>query len=168
MKISMILAATLLFSPMAYAEGSCEDYSKLTENQRHNIRLSVNRGVADDMGLTLAAIALTESSAGVQRVNMRTKDFGLYAINYKTMKSIAGIHSDLMGAALAFKITYDDEYAAKYALHVLRHFKKVHKGDWSKMVQSYNAGNRYWRGKRYLQKVKANVKLIKQCINKEI
>jgi hypothetical protein len=153
---------------MTYAESSCEAYSKLTENQRHNIRLSVNRGVNDDLGLTLAAIALTESSAGVQRVNMRTKDFGLYAINYKTMKSIAGIQSDLMGAALAFKITYDDEYAAKYALHVLRHFKKVHKGDWSKMVQSYNAGNRYWRGVGYLHKVKANVTLIKQCINKEI
>lgn len=164
----MILAATLLLSPLAYAEGSCEAYSKLTENQRHNIRLSVNRGIGDDLGLTLAAIALTESSAGVQRVNMRTKDFGLYAINYKTMKSIAGIQSDLMGAALAFKITYDDEYAAQYALHVLRHFKKVHKGDWSKMVQSYNAGNRYWLGKGYLQKVKANTKLIKQCINKEI
>jgi soluble lytic murein transglycosylase-like protein len=84
------------------------------------------------------------------------------------MKSIAGIQSDLMGAALAFKITYDDEYAAIYALHVLRHFKKVHKGDWSKMVQSYNAGNRYWNGRNYLKKVKANVKLIKQCVNKEI
>lgn len=165
MKISMILAATLLLSPLTYAEGSCEAYSKLTEDQRHNIRLSVNRGVNDDLGLTLAAIALTESSAGVQRVNMRTKDFGLYAINYRTMKSIAGITNDLMGAALAFKVTYDDEYAAKYALHVLRHFKKVHKGDWSKMVQSYNAGNRYWRGFGYLKKVKANIKIIRGCID---
>lgn len=165
MKISTLLAATLSLSPMTYAEGSCEAYSKLTEDQRHNIRLSVNRGVGDDLGLTLAAIALTESSAGIQRVNMRTKDFGLYAINYKTMKSIAGIQSDLMGAALAFKITYDDEYAARYALHVLRHFKKVHKGDWSKMVQSYNAGNQHWRGIWYLKKVKANIKIIRGCID---
>jgi hypothetical protein len=95
---------------------------------------------------------------------MRTKDFGLYAINYKTMKSIAGIQSDLMGAALAFKITYDDEYAARYALHVLRHFRKVHRGDWSKMVMGYNAGNQYWRGVGYLVKVRRNLKMIQQCI----
>lgn len=168
MKISTLLAATLLLSPMADAESSCENYSKLTENQRHNIRLSVNRGVADDMGLTLAAIALTESSAGLQRVNHKSKDYGLYQLNIKTAKSIMGIENKYLGYLLAMKLTFDDELNAKYALHVLRHYNKVHKGDWSKMVQSYNAGNRYWVGASYLQKVKANVKLIKQCINKEI
>lgn len=168
MKISTLLAATLLLSPMAYAESSCEAYSKLTENQRHNIRLSVNRGAVDNMGLTLAAIALTESSAGVQRVNMRTKDFGLYAINYRTMKSISGINNDLIGAALTFKITYDDEYAAKYALNVLRHYHKVHKGDWPKIIMSYNAGNRYWNGREYLKKVKFNIIMIKKCIDVEV
>jgi hypothetical protein len=95
---------------------------------------------------------------------MRTKDFGLYAINYKTMKSIAGITNDLMGAALAFKITYDDEYAARYALHVLRHFRKVHRGDWSKMVMGYNAGNNYKNGSYYLTKVKTNLKMLQQCM----
>jgi soluble lytic murein transglycosylase-like protein len=69
-----------------------------------------------------------------------------------------------MGAALAFKITYDDEYAARYALHVLRHFRKVHRGDWSKMVMGYNAGNQYWRGVGYLVKVRRNLKMIQQCI----
>jgi hypothetical protein len=165
MKISTLLAATLILSPMAYAESSCEAYSKLTENQRHNIRLSVNRGVGDDLGLTLAAIALTESSAGLQRVNHKSKDYGLYQINIRTAKSITGIEDDHLGYLLAMELTFDDELNAKYALHVLRHFSKVHNGDWSKMIQSYNAGNRYWNGRNYLQKVKENIKLIKQCIN---
>lgn len=165
MKISALFAATLFLSPMAYAESSCEAYSKLMENQRHNIRLSVNRGVNDDMGLTLAAIALTESSAGLQRVNHKSKDYGLYQLNIKTAKSIMGIENKYLGYLLAMKLTFDDELNAEYALHVLRHFNKVHKGDWSKMIQSYNAGNRHWRGVGYLKKVKANIKIIRECID---
>lgn len=163
MKISTLLV-TLLLSQLTYAKGSCEAYSELTEEQRHNIRLSVNRGVNHNLGLTLAAIALTESSAGVQRINHKSKDYGLYQINIRTAKSISGINNKYLGHLLAVKLTYDDELNAKYALNVLRHFNKVHGGDWSKMVMAYNAGNHYWNGDGYLVKVRNNFKLIRQCI----
>lgn len=163
MKITTLLFI-LLLSPLTHAADACAVFSQLNEEQKHNARLSYNRGVEEDLGLTLAAIAMTESSLGIQRVNLRTKDFGLYAINLRTMKSIKGVEDDMMGYMLAFRVTYDDELGARLAINVLKHFRKVHRGNWSKMVMAYNAGNRYWRGAYYLTKVKTNLKMLQQCM----
>lgn len=165
MKISTLLAVTLLLSPVTYAEDACKTFRQLNNDQLHNIRLSINRGANDDLGLTLAAIAMTESTLGKYRVNTRTKDFGLYQINLKTAKSIIGIENEYLGYLLAMKLTFDDELNAKYALNVLRHFHKVHKGNWSKVIMAYNAGNNYKNGERYLTKVKSNLKMIRQCMD---
>ncbi|AHK11311.1 transglycosylase [Shewanella sp. phage 1/4] len=164
MKLITLLLATSLVAPLYASENNCNVFKQLNDDQKHNARLSYNRGSGSDLGLTLAAIAMTESSLGVQRVNTRSKDFGLYAININTMKSIAGVDNVILGYLLAFNMTYNDEVAAKYALNVLKHFKKVHKGDWEKMVMAYNAGNNYKRGEYYLQKVKRNVKMLQQCM----
>lgn len=164
MKLATLLLATSLVAPLYASESNCNVFKQLNSNQLHNARLSYNRGSGSDLGLTLAAIAMTESSLGVQRVNTRSKDFGLYAINIRTMKSIVGVDNFILGYLLAGTLTFNDELNAKFALNVLNHYKKVHRGNWEKMVMAYNAGNNYKRGEYYLQKVKRNVKMLQQCM----
>ena len=64
----------------------------------------------------------------------------------------------------------DDALGAYLALDVLQHFERVHKGDWKKMVMSYNIGNKkdsksLKKGVAYYDKVRYYYHQIKQCSN---
>ena len=117
-----------------------------------------------DLGWTVASISLVESSAGLYRINLETKDLGLFQVNAKTTYRTLGITNYYKKMKIAEKIIYDDILGAYVAMSVLEYFKKYHKGDWRKMVASYNAGFNVKRGEKYMLKVVEKVKTLKKCM----
>ncbi|AFK66635.1 hypothetical protein COPG_00039 [Colwellia phage 9A] len=158
-----VLFTSLCFKSQA-SEVNCKLYNQLDRHQVTNLFRSVERGAKDDLGITLAAIAIQESMAGKYRVNLKSQDFGLYQISIKTIAGIEKPVNDLQLSVFVQGVIFDDEQGAEYALNVLNYFKKHHDGDWRKMVQSYNAGHNYQNGYDYMLKISHNVKMLKSCM----
>ncbi|ATN93446.1 hypothetical protein [Pseudoalteromonas phage J2-1_QLiu-2017] len=151
----------------------CERYNKLTEAQKERLTFSYYHGKPDDLGYTLAAIALQESQAGVYRVRFdKHPDLGLYHINSKNVDRILALDSYWAKQRAYSQVITDDALGAYMALKVLKEFIKQHNDSWSKAVISYNQGN-VWldkenvksikNGNNYLYKIRKNVNLFKQC-----
>lgn len=151
-------------SDLRASEIDCKDFNSLERYQVVNLLKSIERGSEDNLGLTLAAIALQESMAGKYRINLKSKDFGLYQINAKTIEGIEKPLNDLQLSIFIQDTIFNDRIGVRYALNVLNYFKKYHNGNWRKMVQSYNAGHNYRNGYNYMIKISHNVKLIKRCM----
>lgn len=160
-----LLAAIMLLSTSAIASPSL----KLDVDQIDTLNRAYQIGESKDLGLTLAAIAMTESSAGKYKSNDVTGDYGVFQTNLKyTVKAI----EQKTGAKMSWRqvrnlkqrLIDDMDTSGTHALIALEYWLDRHNGDWSKAVRSYNAGNN-WNssaGKEYLTKVTKNLRLIKQ------
>lgn len=156
----------LLLIPF-YAFGSCDKIENLSLIQKHNLHKSFHYGKEFDLGYTLAAIAFNESSAGNFRLNVRTNDLGLYQINATAAERTLEIKNHYEKLALHQRLIHDDKLAASIAITTLLHFDK---GDWRKMVMSYNEGYKWLKNKEsrkkaevYSDRVASTVKLLKRC-----
>ena len=148
----------------------CNNWNKLSIAQQERLEFAYDVGKHSNFGWTLAAIALKESSAGEYRLNIHTKDVGLFMINSVTAERTLGITNYYKKLELHQKLIYDDELGGTIALSVLKHFNKVHKGDWKKVVRSYNEGNKWLKDVKsakksldYYEKVKQNMLMIRRC-----
>lgn len=150
---------------MSFAR-ECADYKDLSPLQKGRLEFAYNSGVDYDLGFTMAAIALQESSAGKYRLNLESKDLGLFQVNVKTASSILKVTNHYKKIELVERMIYDDVFTAKLSLHVLTYFKDYHKGDWKKTIQSYNAGFSINNEDSldYLDKVSSNVKMLQKCM----
>lgn len=162
-----IILACVCFSGAVFGN-DCSAWDSLSDNQRKVAEWLYKRGESHNLQLTLPAIAWTESSLGKYRLNIRSGDVGLMQINYKTSESTLGVTNYFKQTELHQRLIYDDELNVTIALSVLEHFKKVHKGNWKKMVMSYNIGNnkseKYLkRGIDYYEKVGYHLNILKQC-----
>jgi len=139
-------------------------------NRAYEIGSTIPRGVSD-YGMTYAAIALTESSAGQSLVNNKTGDYGVFQNNLKyTVKAVEQIRGTKMTnkEIKDFKkhLTNNLEFSASMTGINIEFWEKVHgKHNWSKIISSYNAGYNYQgeAGQNYLAKVKNNMRLLKKC-----
>lgn len=120
-----------------------------------------------DLGYTLASIALNESNAGKWRVNLRSKDIGLFQVNSNTASRTLGVTNYYKRLELDEKLIYDDILNSYVALTVLSYFKEYHKGKWSAMVQSYNEGFKIntIKSLKYLASIRESVNMLTQCMN---
>lgn len=162
-----VIALVMMFSIAAEAS-TCEEWDSLSAEQQYRLEYSYNYGKPDNLGYTLAAIALVESKAGLYKINLQTRDFGIHQINERTLFATLGVTSYWKKNEIITKVIVDDSLSAYLAMSVLKHFDKVHKGDWKKTVMSYNIGNRkdkktLKRGESYYKKVVSAVKTIKLC-----
>lgn len=162
-----VIALVLLFSG-AVCASTCEEWDSLSEEQQYRLEYSFNYGKPENLGYTLASLALVESRAGLYKVNLESQDFGLFQINYKTIMGTLGVTSHWKKKEIITKVIVDDSLSAYLAMSVLKHFDKVHKGNWKKMVMSYNIGNRedkktVKRGESYYKKVVSSMKMLKRC-----
>ena len=165
----LILTLILCFCNSLWA-AECSKWDNLSDNQRKIAEWLYKRGESHDLQLTLPAIAWTESSLGKYRLNIRSGDVGLMQINYKTAQNTLGVTNYFKQSELHQRLIYDDELNVTIALSVLEHFKKVHKGDWKKMVMSYNIGNQkdkknLKKGVAYYEKVVYHLNILKKCSN---
>jgi len=132
---------------------------------------------------TLAAIALTESSAGVDIVgDDRTKtgekkllvdsSLGCMQIRISTAKELAKKYkiiswlSNYSDEELGFKLMSSNQLSAMIAgLHIAHYYdvalSRKWKRPWFKTISRYNGG---WNNTYYFNKVKKNMKIIKRLV----
>lgn len=175
--ISVVLfmgVATVMVSDTATAQpNQCEGYDILTSDQKRVLRAAYHYGKPYDYGLTMAAIALKESSAGQFKLNYLSNDFGVMQINIVTASRTMGITNRFHKMRLAERLVKDDEFSYYLAHSVLDHFqgrRYMTNEVWQEMVKSYNRGYQ-WKtdpeenatAELYLADVRRNVNLLRRC-----
>jgi hypothetical protein len=163
----------IMLLPLPALAAKCKDIDSLSLIQKHNIAFAYSYGNNYDLGLTLAAIALVESSAGKYRLNVRTNDLGLFQVNATTAENTLKLERYYDKLELHQDLIYNDRLGAEIAIATLEHFRAnrvMTSGVWSEMIKSYNTGSQWRRdkqsdkkAKQYLTKVSNTVKLLQQC-----
>lgn len=168
--ILIILVIGLFESDIVKAKGKeCQKYDALSSEQKYRLEYSYHYGYPNDLGYTLAAIAWVESNAGIYKINLDTRDYGLHQINDRTIFNTLGVTDYWKKREIITKVITDDSLSAYLAMSVLLHFQK-NTSSWKEMVMRYNIGNKkdkvsLKRGLDYYNKVKDNVNILKTCSN---
>ena len=166
MKSGNILVGVLLILSSLTANAVIYQNRELTDEQIYTIQRSYELGESSGYGLTLAAIALTESHAGVNIKNDKSGDYGVFQNNLKsTVKRV----EQLTGAKMTWRerqrfkkeLLSSMETSGNYALMELQFWDKSRSGNWRKVVESYNAG--YGKNPDYVDKVAKNLKFLRSC-----
>lgn len=163
----------LMLLPLPVLAGKCKDIQQLNLLQKHTLHTMYKYGEQHELGYTLAALALVESSAGKFRLNVRTNDLGVLQVNSLTAQNTLKVDGHYNQLALHQQLVYDDLLSAEIAIATLGHFRRgkvLTNSVWQDMIRSYNEGYRWKRDKlskkkadKYLQKVTESVKILKQC-----
>tara|TARA_R110002167_G_scaffold343943_1_gene553117 strand:- start:135 stop:641 length:507 start_codon:yes stop_codon:yes gene_type:complete len=163
-KLSIFIC--MLFYATASHAMNCSRYDELSPIQKGRLEFAYYQGKPFDLGYTISAVSLMESNAGKWRLNIKTGDLGLFQVNQNTAKNVLGVTNHYKILELNEKLIYDDILNAYIALDVMQYFLKYHKGNWKKMVMSYNNGFNIntKKSRDYLDKVIQSVKLLKTCM----
>lgn len=120
----------------------CVPLKYFSDKQKEVLLKSYIFAQKEGFGYTLAAIAWKESCAGEYKMNFQDPSAGNYHAyipgvikRYPQLRQ-NGFTENMVGA----KLVDDDEFAIKVALNELDFWKKTHKGDWKKIIKSYNKG----------------------------
>jgi hypothetical protein len=142
-------------------------------SQRTALTQAYEYGVPHDLGFTLAAIAWKESSAGKYRLNLDSKDLGLFQINEKTAYNTLGVTNHYHQVQLAQELIYNDHLGAYLAIETLEHFRAerpLTNQVYREMLMSYNTGYSWRRSpekKRralaYSEDVRSKVSTLMKC-----
>ena len=164
----------MAFSSMTYRE----ELRNLTPRQYAVLMHSLEAGRSEDLGLTLAAIAWKESSFGKEKSNPGDGKHGSYGSHQILLTSAAAhlrnqgiVNVNLNGEQKDIMIHYlvkNEEVSIRFALEELRYWQKKHKGNYRKMLASYNAGNVSLAspaGAKYARDVAYRVRLLEEFIN---
>lgn len=166
---AIILAgATLLGASTASAHTigkACT--TKFNMEQLELIQASYDAGKKHDYGWTLAAMAWQESSAGVKPLNWNDPSFGPFHANIKSVSNRFGAKNQHEEFFLAQELMYNFNFAVEAAVAELDYWKKIRKGNWRKMVMSYNAGGNMSAGQAHLNKIITKIQFLKSnnCVD---
>lgn len=171
--LKSILLLVSMLSLSTNAAIKCDRWEDLDLEQKSNLHSSFASGKAEDLGWTLATIALIESNAGRWRLNYKSNDFGLFQINIETAANLLEIENHYKKFELAERLLYDDVLGAELAISVLKHFKQnrmLTNEVFKETIMSYNRGYS-WRTNRskkkealeYYNKFRINMLMLKQC-----
>jgi hypothetical protein len=159
-----ITIVSAVFAAPAWA-GLDQELHRMTDAQHQLLMRAIAYGAPYDLGYTLAAIAWQESRVGSVPVNITDPSFGPFHGKMDTvMKRVTVTDTAYNRNVIAAKLLKDFDFAAAMAVKELLFWKKVHHGNWRKMVRSYNAGYNY-RSKsaaRYAQHIANKVNAIKR------
>lgn len=122
--------------------------------------------VGKGWGLVFAGIALQESELGLKIKNDKTKDYGVFQNNIKTVTKRNGISPQ----AAKRNLLSSFEYSAKESHKELAFWVKVHgdpnkRTNLQKILRSYNAGYNYSSGaaKKYSKDVLNKMDKLSHC-----
>lgn len=162
----------LLVLPLISSMSFASECLSLSTDQLHVLQQSYDYGQKYDYGLTLATIAMKESSAGLYTINAVSQDFGVYQGNYKTLCNQVGIEPNSFACNMEVsKVVHDIDVAASHALTTLLWWSEYYqnkegKVTYERVIRSYNAGfnpdstaaSNYWN------EFKSNMNMIKKCV----
>lgn len=166
MRKIILLLCLLLPSFVAIADDGCPT---LSFSQKVNMMKAYHYGetkMGKGWGITLAAIAFQESDLGMNVVNKRTQDYGLFQNHLKTVVK----RNKVTPKYAKTKLLNDFDYAVKETHKELQFWAKVHgkrKGEVSlhKVLASYNGGYAYHKPapQKYSKEVFQNMKVLATC-----
>ena len=156
-------------------ENRCvQNIEDLSAQQIKLLRKVYKYGEKLDLGYTLAAIAWKESCAGEYRMNFQDPSAGIFHAHIPTvLKRYPHLGNDgFTQNRIGERLVRDDEFAAKEAIEQLLYWRKVHNGDWEKIIKSYNKGFSWQKDKEkeklanaYLRDVTIRYKQLKQQLH---
>ena len=165
------IAILLTVAPFfAAASAQCPQFDA---GQIETLQRSYDLGKPHDLGLTLAAIALKESSAGKYVINAVSADYGVYQSNYKTLCKQAGVyHDNFLCNQEVGRVVNNIEKAAEHALKTLQYWQGYHTKRsleglvYENTIRSYHEGFGFQTPKAddYYKKYKTAFYTIKQCV----
>lgn len=102
--------------------------------------------LSDDMMMqySLMAIAIRESNLGKNQINHKSKDYGLFQCNIKTVLRRHNVKNTKENRRyFANKLIQNVAFATANAIIELQYWQKVHKKNWIRTWSSYNTGWNY-------------------------
>ncbi len=157
---TVILFLALLITSNLYAINFKASY--LTAKDMQLLKQIKSYGDKYDLSYSLMAIAVKESSIGRFKINVDSFDYGIYQANINTViRRHQMKNSNSNRNKVAMMLINDFDFATSNAIAELVYWKKVHKGDWTKIWGSYNAGWNFdsTRGQKYSKDI---IKIIKE------
>lgn len=168
-----LLLMVLLTFTLCFSKGYEKELERLSDAQLETLVTSLRVGKDYKMDFILAAIAWKETNFGKIRVNEKDGKFGSYGPHQILLDTFMLRYThlcDMLGEkAIKHMLTYSDTINAKMAMEELAYWHKRHKGNLTKMLASYNAGNKGInspRGLAYSKDVQARAKALEKYVIK--
>lgn len=164
----LILMISLLIAVESFAS-QCKALTdaRWSDKQISVIKQSYEYGREFGLSNTLAAIAMTESSAGKFLVNYSEPEFpsaGIHGIMTYKILDFFHLKRNKENVKLAVNMLKENpSLSLAFAVRELKYWHKRRNGNWTLTWASYNAGNRWQNGKPYVQKINKAMELIKKC-----
>ncbi|RTI48602.1 hypothetical protein C3I27_04060 [Campylobacter jejuni] len=140
-------------------------YEKLNLQQVETMIKLYQMGKPYDLGLTLIAIGWEESRLGEYPVNIQDPSCGITHIHLKTYMKMNNLQdTPFLRNKYCSQLIDNPALAIQTSINLLLYWKDYHKGDYSKMIKSYNAGFKTEQGKRYYTKIQRTVQYMKSHV----
>lgn len=162
------LVFIFVFAVATTSYGSCEALHEygLNQNQISLLKKSYDYGKQFDWGLTLAAIAWKESSAGKYLINLQDPSVGPFHVTIDKVLRHLNLPDTPFNQNRAAQIGIERfDVTAFIAVMELAYWKVERGRTWRETLVSYNAGNnlKSERGQAYAEDVAQKVGVLKQC-----
>ena len=173
-RVMLLITTILSFSVPASAYSKQLKCPTFEPEQIEVMQKSYQLGQEHDLGYTLAAIALKESSAGKYRINAISSDFGVYQGNVETIcKQAAVWHNSFMCNIEIQRVVDDIEKAAEHAIETLSYWQNYHKKRtdnylvYQMTIRAYNAGFNFngSQAETYWEEFRRDFHTVKNCVN---
>lgn len=148
---------------LAFTGSNAKKYGmdKLTEEQRNSLVDIYNRTAGTGYQLTLTAIAWRESMGASIPINLNDPSCGPFHNKVANVLKREDIDNTSFNRnKICAKLISDTDFAIKHAIMEIDHWDKKHKGNWRKMMASYNGGNR--GNSKYGSEVAEIVNIVRQ------
>lgn len=168
--LALLLGAILLFIICPKLNSSELKWEKLSEQQKNTARDIYRLGKPYNLENTLVAIAWQESRLGLVPINLQDPSCGVMHINVKTYLGLHKLKDTPYNRNwYCNRLLSDLHLTISTAIEVLLWYKNYHRGNYSKMVKSYNAGfnTHLPQADKYYKEVFHNVKIL-QTLKSEL
>lgn len=158
----------LLFMLNIFYGNLLTELESLDGKQKEVLLKSLQYGKEHDLSLTLAAIAWQETNFGKNTKNPTDGIHGSYC-TYQILVQTASKRANLNPKLVKKKLLTNFDFCKDNAIAELLYWKERWRGNYSKMVASYNAGNSSLnnpQGEKYYKAVAYKVRALEKYIKK--
>lgn len=158
---ALLLCLFFLFSGKVRADELVWD--NLSEQQKVVARQIYNLGKPYQLELTLVSIAFQESRLGLIPINLQDPSCGVHHINVKTYLNLHKLKDTSYNRNwYCNRLISDLQLSTSTALEILIWSRNYYKGNYAKMIKSYNAGLKIHlkQAEKYYNEVYHNVKVL--------
>ncbi len=161
MRLKTFVAGGLLLLSQGLYSQQCSFLENLSPYQKEVAYQAYRAGEPYDLGYTTVAIAYQESKLGLWKIRMGTPpDISFGVMHTASRWKTKGMTAFDRGR-WAQEMVENDAQSIQVGVSDLLSWKSSAKGNWSRMVEMYNAG--YGKNPVYVKEVKTIMREIKHC-----